>query len=81
MIEATLREETFSWGWLPGSEVQSIVIVEDAGRPGAGGAECSTSRSAGSRKRLSPTLSMARTYETSKPAPTVTHCLQQGHAF
>jgi len=34
---------TFSWGWLTGSEVQSIIIKEGAwqhpGRHGAGGAE------------------------------------------
>jgi hypothetical protein len=37
---------TFNWGWLAGSEVQSIIKVgtlQHPGRHGAGGAESSTS--------------------------------------
>ena len=49
MIKATLIMTTFNWGWLTGSEVQSIIIKVGAwqhpGRPGAGGAESSTSSS------------------------------------
>jgi hypothetical protein len=40
---------TFNWGWLTGSEVQSIIIKVGAwqcpSRHGAGGAESSTSSS------------------------------------
>jgi len=39
----TLVRTTFNWGWLTGSEAQSIIIKAGAwqhpGRPGAGGAE------------------------------------------
>jgi len=42
---------TFNWGWLTGSEVQSIINKVGArqylGRHGAGGAESSTSSSEG----------------------------------
>jgi hypothetical protein len=51
MTEATLIRTTFNWGWLIGSEVQSIIIMVGAwqhpGRHGAGGAESSTSCSEG----------------------------------
>jgi hypothetical protein len=43
---------TFSWGWLTGSELQSIIIKaeiwQDPGRPGAKGAESFTSSFEGS---------------------------------
>jgi hypothetical protein len=73
MTKATLIiRTTFNWGWLTGSEVQSIIIKAGAwqhsGRHGAGGAESSTSSSEGWMKALQPT-------------PTVTHLLQQGHTF
>jgi hypothetical protein len=49
MTKATLIGTTFNWGWLTGSEVQSIVIKvgtwQHPGRHGAGGAESSTSSS------------------------------------
>jgi hypothetical protein len=42
---------TFNWGWLIGSEVQSSIVKEGTwqhpGRHGTGGAESSTSSSAG----------------------------------
>jgi hypothetical protein len=47
MTKATLIRTTFNWGWLSGSEVQSIIIKagtwQPPGRHGAGGAESSTS--------------------------------------
>jgi hypothetical protein len=52
------------------------------GRHGAGEvAESSTSWSTGSRKRRCATLGIAWAQETSKPTPTVTHFLQQGHTY
>jgi hypothetical protein len=51
MTKATLIRTTFNWGWLIGSEVQSIIIKvgtwQPAVRHGAGGAERSTSASEG----------------------------------
>jgi hypothetical protein len=50
MIKATLVRTTFNWGWLTGSDVQSIIIKvnvwQQPGRSGAG-AESSTSSSGG----------------------------------
>jgi hypothetical protein len=51
MTKTTLIRATFHWGWLTGSEVQSIIIKAETwqhpGRHGAGRAENSTSSSAG----------------------------------
>jgi hypothetical protein len=51
MTKATLIRTTFKWGWLTGSEVQSIIIKAGAWqhpyRHGAGGAESFTSSSEG----------------------------------
>jgi hypothetical protein len=52
MTKATLIRTTFNWGWLTGSEVQSIIIKvgiwQRPGRHGAAaGAESSTSSSGG----------------------------------
>jgi hypothetical protein len=52
MTKANLiKKPTFNWGWLTGSEVQSIIIKVGAwqypGRHGAGRAESSTSSSKG----------------------------------
>jgi hypothetical protein len=51
MTKANLIRKTFNWGWLSGSEVQSVIIKAGAwqhpGRQGAGGAESSTSLSEG----------------------------------
>jgi hypothetical protein len=51
MTKATLTRITFNWGWLTGSEVQSIIIKvgtwQHPGRHGAGGTESSTSSSEG----------------------------------
>jgi hypothetical protein len=41
MMKATLIRTTFTWDWLTGSEVQSIIIVgawQSPGRHDAGGA-------------------------------------------
>jgi hypothetical protein len=51
MTKASHKKTTFSWGWLTGSEVQSIIIKVGAwqypDRHGAGGAESSVSSSKG----------------------------------
>jgi hypothetical protein len=47
MTEATLRRTTFNWGWLTGSEVQSIIIKVETGRDGAVEAQSSISLSKG----------------------------------
>jgi hypothetical protein len=51
MTKASLIRTTFNWGWLTGSEVQSIIIKagtwQHPGRHGAGEAESSTSSSEG----------------------------------
>jgi hypothetical protein len=51
MIKATLIRTTFIWGWLTGSEVQSIVInvgaLQHPGRHAAGRAESSMYSSEG----------------------------------
>jgi hypothetical protein len=53
MTKATLIRTTFNWGWLTGSEVQSIIIKVGAwqcpGRHGAGRDESSTSLEAANR--------------------------------
>ena len=50
--KAALIRTTFSWGWLTGSEIQSIIIKVQTwqcpGRHGAEGAESSTASSEGS---------------------------------
>jgi hypothetical protein len=51
MTKTTLIRTTFNWGWLTGSEVQSMIIKvgvwQHPGRYGIGGAESSTSSSEG----------------------------------
>jgi hypothetical protein len=51
MTKATLIRTTFNWGWLTGSEVQSIIIKDGTwqhpGSHGAGGPESPTSSSEG----------------------------------
>jgi hypothetical protein len=46
MTKGTLIRTIFNWGWLTGSEVQSIIIKAETwqhpGRHGTGGAESST---------------------------------------
>jgi len=47
VTKASVIKTTFNWGWLTGSEIQSIIIKvaiwQDLGRHGTGGAENSTS--------------------------------------
>jgi hypothetical protein len=49
MTKATRIRTIFNWGWLTGSQVQSIIIKvrtwQHPGKHGAGGAESSTSSS------------------------------------
>jgi hypothetical protein len=49
LINACFIRKPFNWGWLTGSEVQSIIIklriCQDPGRHGSFGAESSTSSS------------------------------------
>jgi hypothetical protein len=55
MTKATLIRTTFNWGWLTGSEVQSIIIKgawQCLGRHSAGGSESYTSHLKASRRRL-----------------------------
>jgi hypothetical protein len=84
MTKASLIRITFHWGWLTGSEGQSIVIKVGAwqhpGRHGAGRAESSTSSSSEGSQRLTGHPQAARK-KVSKPTPTVTHFLQQDHTF
>jgi hypothetical protein len=51
MTKTSLIRTTFNWGWLTGSEVQSIITKagtrQHPGRHGAGRAESSTSSSEG----------------------------------
>ena len=72
----------FNWGWLTGSEVQSIVIKVEArqhpGSRGAGVAEGSSS-SKGNQKHAGHPQTARR--KLSKPTSTVTHFLKQGHTF
>jgi hypothetical protein len=79
MTKAALIRTTFNWGWLIGSEIQSIVIKVGAwqhlGRHGTGRAERSTSSSEG---LLEKTVFQAARIRVSKPTLTVTHFLQQG---
>ena len=50
-MKATLIRATFNWGWLTGSEVQSLIIMvgawQHSGWHGMGKAESSTSSSEG----------------------------------
>jgi hypothetical protein len=74
---------TFNWDWLIGSEVQSIIVKMEAwqhpGRHGAGGAEGATSSFEGCQEQTEHSKAARR--KISKPTPTVTHFLQQGHTF
>jgi hypothetical protein len=70
---------TFKWGWLTGSEVQSIIIKAGAwqhpGSYGAGGVESSTFSSEDWQQNIQ--FQAVRT-KVLNPMPTVTHLLQQG---
>jgi hypothetical protein len=55
MTKTTLIRTTFTWGWLTGSEVQSIIIKvgtwQHPDRHGAGRAERSTSLPKGNQEK------------------------------
>jgi hypothetical protein len=80
MFKATLKRTTFHWGWLTGSEVQSIIIKAGAwqppGRHGSGRTESSISSSEG---RYQKTGFRAAWMSILKPMLIVTHFLKQGH--
>jgi hypothetical protein len=80
MTKASLIRITFNWGWLTGSEVQSIIFKAEAwqrlGRCKARGPESSTSSSKGRQEK---TAFWAAKIRLLKPMPTVTHLPQQGH--
>ena len=65
---------TFKWGWLTGSEVQSITIKagtwQPPGRHGVGRAGSSTSSS---RSKQEKTYFQSARIRVLKPMPTVTH--------
>jgi hypothetical protein len=77
MIKTTFRKDKFIWGWLTGSEIHSIIIM-------------AVSRQAWHRRISKFYILFQRQTEedwhpqaairrVSKPTPTVTHFLQQGH--
>jgi hypothetical protein len=79
MTKAT-HIKAFNWGWLTGSEVQSIIIKvgtwQHPGRHSARGAERFTSLPEGCYQM---TGFQAARMRVLKPIPTVKHLLQQGH--
>jgi hypothetical protein len=87
MTKATLIRTTFNWGWLTGSEVQSIIrqkAWQHPGRHGAGGAERSTSCSEGKQEKTNFQEARRKlalkTHPYSDTLPlTKPHLLQEGH--
>jgi hypothetical protein len=81
MTKASLIKTTFNWGWLTGSEVQSITIKvgtwQYPGRHGGGGAESSLSSSNDCKWKTDCLAPRVRVLST----PTVTHLLQPGHTY
>jgi hypothetical protein len=80
MTKATLIRTTFNWGWLTGSEVQSIIIKMGArqhpGRHSAGRTERSSSEDCWEKIGFKEArMGILKP----KPTPTVAHLLQQGH--
>jgi hypothetical protein len=85
MARVTLIRTTFNWGWLTGSEVQSIIIEvrtwQSPGRHGSGGAESSRSLSEGFWQKADFQAARMRVVKpTSSDILTITrpHLLQQG---
>ena len=82
MTKATLIKTALNWGWLTGSEVQSIIIKvgtwQHSGRHGTGVAESSTPSS---KVCYHNTCFKAARMKFLKPIPTVTHLLQQNHTY
>jgi hypothetical protein len=78
MAKSTLSRTRFIWGWLTGSEIQSIIKAgawQHLGRHGAGGAESSTSCSEGKQEKTGFQAAKRRVL---KPTPTMAH-FQQSH--
>jgi hypothetical protein len=79
MTKATLIRITFSWGWLTGSEIRSIIIKtgtwQHPDRYGAGAAKSSTFSYEGCKQNTGFQAARKRVL---KPMPTVAH-LPQGH--
>ena len=71
------RGRAFNWGWLTGSEVQSIIIKAGAwqypGRHGIGIFENSTSCSKDKQEKTSIQAARRRVYKTT---PTLSHFFQ-----
>jgi hypothetical protein len=85
MTNTTLRR-AFNWGWLIGSEVQSILIKVGAwqqpGRQDTGRVGSLTSCSEANRRRLSPMWlggGLKAQPHSDKLLPTRPYLLQQGH--
>ena len=82
MTKASLIKTALNWGWLTGSEVQSIIIKvgtwQHSGRHGAGVADSSTPSS---KVCYHNTFFKAARMTFLKPIPTVTHLLQQEHTY
>ena len=79
MTKATLIRTTLNWGWLIGSEVQSIVIKAGASQhPGKHGAAAESSASSSKGKQEKTSFQAGRK-RMLKPTHTVIHFLQQGH--
>jgi hypothetical protein len=79
MIKETLIRTRFNWGWLTGSEVQSIIIkagVWHPGRHGSGRTESSTSCSEDKKEKTGMQGARMRVL---KPMPTMTYFFQQDH--
>jgi hypothetical protein len=87
MTKTTLTKTTFNWGWLTGSEVQSIIIKARAwqcpGRHGAGRAESSAPSSEGCYKtgfQAARRRVLAHLFHHSHPySNTATHTLTRPH--
>jgi hypothetical protein len=77
MTKATLRRTTFNWGWLTGSEVQSIIIK--LGTWQHPGIVQEKLRVLHLHLQLLTGFQEAR-MRVVKPTPTVIHLLQQDHS-
>jgi hypothetical protein len=80
MTKATLIKTTFNWGWLTGSEVQSI-IIEAASIQADMVLEKELRVLHLDPKAERRELSSRQLGRVSKPTPKVAHILQQGHTY
>jgi hypothetical protein len=86
MTKATFIRTTYIWGWLPGSDIQSIVIKmgtqQHLGRHGAERTENSISSSGGYYQNTGFQAARTRILShahSDTPTPTRPHLLQQGY--